>query len=453
MAGWSSAITPLQRKARGPVSKKKATGMSKRVSFMDRSVVAENREIMKFNEALEREARREEAKRNGVPFEEDEPRARPASAGARGRPASRPSGGPAKPRREPVERGPRPGEAELIAAGEAAEGWADFQAAGRKMADQLLRGRKPNPAARFAWELVVAAKPADADWEDVRRRWGTVHDAILAEWVKTHPEDAPPPPKKKPKPRPARRPGGGAPKPGDEAADAAAGAGETSRRRRGGRGRRPNGAAGAAPAAGETEASVGAVTDVSGEDPPLLGDAAPAAALGTSEEMAPPSNPSAPPEQSEQSEQSDRPMDAGPGHVDESADAARTSVVARHPEVAVDAGQAEGAPTVATSESATDAVPAGDPTPPGPVQSEPAPSEPVPSEPEPSEAVQPEPVQPEPVQPEPVQPEPVQPEAEQTEAEQTEAEQTEAVQPEPAHKEASATDAAPPYGGGDRHGS
>src|SRR5688500_2968288 len=115
MAVWASAFRRRVGRPAVTVSKKKATGMSKRVSFMDRSVVAENREIMKFNEQLEREARREEAKRAGLPFEEDEPKA-PRMGGGRGRP---PSGsgasrsGPSRPRREGPPPGPRPGEVEL----------------------------------------------------------------------------------------------------------------------------------------------------------------------------------------------------------------------------------------------------------------------------------------------------------------------------------------------------
>ncbi len=304
------------------MSKKKATGMSKRVSFMDKSVVNENRDILRFNEQLEREARREEAIRNGVPFVEDEPKA-PRMGGGRGRP---PSGGgagrtgPSRPRREGPPPGPRPGEVELLAAGEAAEGWAEFSAPGKKMVDQLLRGRKPNPAARFAWELVVSAAGEDADWDDVRRRWSVVHDAILAEWVTTHPEDAPPPPKKKPTPRAARPPRkpkapgeaatadgeGGAPrppKPGDEVPGAV-----RTKRRRGGRGKR--GAGGTAPgeavtteatpteAASDDAAVAGTSATVAPptpHDPPLVGNESPAAAEGTSEQLAPPADPSAAP--------------------------------------------------------------------------------------------------------------------------------------------------------------
>ena len=275
--------------------------MSKRVSFMDRSVVAENREILKFNEALEREARREEAARLGVPYVEDTPRddrrgrgqgRGPRSSGDGGRPPRAPREG--REGREPREpRGPRPGEAELIAAGEAAPGWSDFAAAGRKLVDGLLRGRKPNPSARFAWEVVAGSQAPDANWDDVRARWTVVHDAILAEWVKTHPEDAPPPPKRKPKPRPARRPGAArTPKPGDEVGGA--GEGAKPRRRRGARGKKPSDAAVAttdAPVAGDVNAPAAAVGD-----PPLIGDAGPQTAPGTSEQLTPPDNPSAPPE-------------------------------------------------------------------------------------------------------------------------------------------------------------
>jgi len=173
-------------------AKKKATGMSQRVSFMDRSVVAENRAILRYNEDLERAARQEAG--------ESEPslRSAPAPRGGRG-PRGRPRAGGA-----PQSHGPRPGEAELMAAAQAAEPWADMQAEATHMVDRLMRGRRLSVATREGWERLAARQPAEtteSGWQSLRNRWGVIRDAVTDEWVKTHPDDAPPPPKKKPRPR------------------------------------------------------------------------------------------------------------------------------------------------------------------------------------------------------------------------------------------------------------
>jgi hypothetical protein len=197
--------------------KKRGTGMSQRVSFLDRSVIEENKAILRYNDDLERAARREDAIRRGETPPADPPPDRPRRTGPQrdapsggGRPRE---GGPARPPRPPrPPREPRPGEPELLAAAQGAEGWTAYAQPGRRLVEHLLRGRKPGRANALAWKDISDAQPPDADWDVVRASWATVTDAVLAVWYQLHPDEAPPPPKKRkpwPRKRPKKKPGEG----------------------------------------------------------------------------------------------------------------------------------------------------------------------------------------------------------------------------------------------------
>lgn len=165
--------------------KKKATGMSKRQSFLDRNIIAENKAIMRFNEALADEARGVE--RSQAPGREEGSRPRPARLTGPARPA-RPVR-PARPALPPEEQ-----EALRTAVSSATDD-PGVAAAGAKLVDSLARGDRFERATEAGWRL-LAADPAGADrsprdWDRLRSAWSDVRRAALVEWVKRHPDAAP----------------------------------------------------------------------------------------------------------------------------------------------------------------------------------------------------------------------------------------------------------------------
>lgn len=162
--------------------KKKATGMSKRQSFLDRNVIAENNEILRFNEGLADAAR-------GV----HEPRRTGTAGGREGARRSsrptRPASGPRPPAVPPEQ------ETELRTTAAAAADDAEVAAAAGRLVDALVRGDRFERATEAGWGQLSTATPAaqrsSEDWDRLRQAFAGVRRAVLDEWVKTHPEAAP----------------------------------------------------------------------------------------------------------------------------------------------------------------------------------------------------------------------------------------------------------------------
>lgn len=162
--------------------KKKATGMSKRQSFLDRNVIAENNEILRFNEGLADAAR-------GV----REPRTTGTAGGREGARRSSRSTRPARGPRPPAV--PPEQETELRTAAAAATDDAEVAAAGGRLVDALVRGDRFERATEAGWGQLSTATPAaersSEDWDRLRLAFASVRRSVLDEWVKTHPDAAP----------------------------------------------------------------------------------------------------------------------------------------------------------------------------------------------------------------------------------------------------------------------
>jgi hypothetical protein len=185
--------------------KKKATGMSRRQSFLDPAVIAENKSIMRYNRETEAVARGETL----PPETERGPRregrdgrsnreGRPARDGRTGRPAR--SGGPpgstrseggSPPSGEP--RAPRVGaeeEARLRDAVLTAAGETGLDVAGRMAVDGLVAHGGFDKATGAGWVVAVGERPgerAPEEWELLRAAWSRVRIALLEVWVVGHP--------------------------------------------------------------------------------------------------------------------------------------------------------------------------------------------------------------------------------------------------------------------------
>lgn len=192
--------------------KKKATGMSKREGYLDRNVIAENKAIMRFNEALEKEARRSERVERGDTVDRGDspdrgPRRERPPASARGT-ATRPVGGTTtRPTRGRPPRPPAvPAEEEALLR-QAASAGADplgLTDEGARLVDRLVSGDRFEAASSAGWALLVANRPGEpstAEWDTLREQWEAVRTAVVAEWGKTHPDQVPKPVRKR-KPRP-----------------------------------------------------------------------------------------------------------------------------------------------------------------------------------------------------------------------------------------------------------
>ena len=169
--------------------KKKATGMSKRQSFLDRNVIEENKAILRFNESLVDAARGVERSRRSSDS------GGPSPAGRTGRPRG------ARPSSRSANR-PRTADRAVLPAGEeealrsvvaAATDDPDLNRAGAALVDSLARGARFPPAAEAGWRAL--AEPAGGDrsaeeWDRLRAGWTMIRRAALAEWVRNHPEAA-----------------------------------------------------------------------------------------------------------------------------------------------------------------------------------------------------------------------------------------------------------------------
>jgi hypothetical protein len=234
-----------------PVPKKKSTGMSQRQSFLDRGVVAENRAILRYNEELEREARRAErgesapAPAAGERGQRTGPR---SGAGPRGggpgTRSARPQRGDRPPvRREPPRAASPEQEALVRSVLPTPDVDAVLAAGGSRLVERLVRDDRLSRASDIGWETVLAAQTGERstpEWAALRRSWAVVVDAVTEEWVKIHPDARPqrsavaeidrhlarqrprPPAKKrtrKPKPGPPPTPGAVVATPSPESAE------------------------------------------------------------------------------------------------------------------------------------------------------------------------------------------------------------------------------------------
>lgn len=170
------------------MGKKKATGMSKRLGFTDRATIAENKDILRYNERLEREAK-------GLPPEEARRGGGGRPAGARRDRGGRPAAA-APPARAP--RPPRPPalddeqRATLEAALAAAVGESGFESAGQALIDRLAAHDSFERASGAGWEVAAgggnAAERTEQEWGLLRKTWLTVRLALLEAYVTIKPE-------------------------------------------------------------------------------------------------------------------------------------------------------------------------------------------------------------------------------------------------------------------------
>lgn len=250
MAGWddepSGDTVPPGTTSKGLlVGKKKATGMSKRLGFTDRATINENKDILRFNERLEREAR-------GLPPEEPR-RGGPAGRPSRDRPArERPNGertDAERPGRAGSSRPPRAGRpprppalddeqtAALTAAYRAVVGESGLEAAADRVIARLAAHDGFERATLAGWEVAAgghAEERTAEQWELLRKAWLAIRMALLEAYAAFTPAAAealarerkqqarlekPPRPRR----RPGRRPAGRHPQ-GRSPADPEAGA-------------------------------------------------------------------------------------------------------------------------------------------------------------------------------------------------------------------------------------
>jgi ribonuclease E len=178
------------------VGKKKATGMSKRLGFTDRQTIAENKDILRYNERLEREAKGlppDEPSRGGGRGGRDGRGGRPERAEGGSRPA-----GAARPERSP--RPPRPvrppalddaQRAVLEAALAEAVGETGLEAAGNAVITRIAAHDSFERASAAGWEIAAgghAAERTEQEWELVRKTWLTLRFALLEAYAGIKPE-------------------------------------------------------------------------------------------------------------------------------------------------------------------------------------------------------------------------------------------------------------------------
>jgi hypothetical protein len=166
------------------VGKKKATGMSKRLGFTDRATIAENKEILRYNERLEREAK-------GLPPDEPRRSRRPGrgeDGASRGRQRTSPPRPPRPPRPPALDDEQR---AVMQAALDGAVGETGFEEAGGLLIERLAAHDSFDRASTAAWERIGgghAAERTEAEWELLRKTWLALRLALLEAYVTVKPE-------------------------------------------------------------------------------------------------------------------------------------------------------------------------------------------------------------------------------------------------------------------------
>ena len=168
------------------MGKKKATGMSKRLGFTDRATIAENKEILRYNERLEREAK-------GLPPEAEQ---------RGGRPQRGPSARGSAPQRRSAEapraaRPPRPPALDdaqrvsLEAALAAAVGETGMDEAGAAVITRLAAHDSFDKASNAGWEIAAgghASERTPSEWDLLRKTWLSIRIALLEAYVLIKPE-------------------------------------------------------------------------------------------------------------------------------------------------------------------------------------------------------------------------------------------------------------------------
>jgi len=163
------------------VGKKKATGMSKRLGFTDRATIAENKEILRYNERLEREAK-------GLPPEPDRRPGRSRRADEKGPRRDRPAR-PARPPRPPALTEEQT--ALLQSALDAAVGETGMQDAGQAVIARLAEHDSFDKASAAGWEVAAgghAAERTPAEWDLLRQVWLQIRLALLEAYVTVKPD-------------------------------------------------------------------------------------------------------------------------------------------------------------------------------------------------------------------------------------------------------------------------
>lgn len=183
------------------VGRKKATGMSKRLGFTDRQTINENKDIIRFNERLEREAKGLPPDAPGGPRGRRPERPggadRPGGAGGSGRAGGRPDRGggrSARPPREP--RPPRPPALDdeqltaLRTAYTAVLGESGLEAAAETVLTRLAGHESFERATMAGWEQAAGGHAADRtaeQWELLRGAWLSIRMALLEAYVAIQP--------------------------------------------------------------------------------------------------------------------------------------------------------------------------------------------------------------------------------------------------------------------------
>jgi hypothetical protein len=169
------------------VGKKKATGMSKRLGFTDRATIAENKDILRYNERLEREAK-------GLPAEAER------RSGPRRSSSERGSSEGSRPRQDRPARAPRPvrppalddeQKVLLQAALDAAVGETGMEEAGQAVITRLAEHDSFDKASSAGWAIASgghASERTPAEWDLLRQVWLSIRIALLEAYVTFKPD-------------------------------------------------------------------------------------------------------------------------------------------------------------------------------------------------------------------------------------------------------------------------
>lgn len=178
------------------MAKKRATGMSKRLGFTDRQTIAENKDILRYNERLEREAK-------GLPAERAE-RSGPSGPGRHGPARGARTEGPSRAERPAhTERPARPvrppaltdeEQATLRDSYAVAVGESGLDAAAERVVTRLAAHDGFERASGAGWELASgghAEERTAEQWALLRTAWLAVRLALLEAYATIKPEAQP----------------------------------------------------------------------------------------------------------------------------------------------------------------------------------------------------------------------------------------------------------------------
>ena len=155
--------------------------MSKRLGFTDRATIAENKDILRFNERLEREAK-------GLPADEPRRSVDRRRGPSEGRRPDRPARTPRPPRPSALDEDQR---AMLQAALDAAVGETGLEEAGRAVITRLDEHDSFDKACGAGWTIAAgghATERTPAEWDLLRQVWLSIRLALLEAYVAIKPE-------------------------------------------------------------------------------------------------------------------------------------------------------------------------------------------------------------------------------------------------------------------------